>query len=201
MSAKFLFEEAFDAPRANRPKAEKPVHTDSALAAARAEGFAEGHAAGLDEGRNEQIARLADTVGLIGQTMQELAATQHDALATMRREAVRLTLAIAARLAPVLVARAPLAELEALIAECLKDVGGEPRVVVRVAMPLVDELSARVEALKRSAAFAGEVIVLGEDDIAPGDCRVEWADGGAERDLGTLVRAIEERVNRAAALL
>lgn len=201
MSAKFLFEDAFDAPRANRPKAEKPVHTDSALAAARAEGFAEGQAVGLDEGRNEQNARLADTVGLIGETMRGLAATQHEALAATRREAARLALAIAARLAPVLVARVPLAELEALIAECLKDVGGEPRVVVRVAMPLVDELCARIETLKRSAAFAGEVIVLGEDNIAPGDCRVEWADGGAERDLGALVRTIEERVNRAAALL
>lgn len=201
MSSKFLFENAFDVPRAPRPKVEKPAHTDSALNQARAEAYAEGHAAGLEQGRTDQLARLADAAERVAEAMRGLEATQHQALVETRRGAAELALAIAARLAPVLIARAPLAELEALIAECLKDVGHEPRVVVRVAAALVDGLSERIDGLKRSAAFAGAVIVLGEDDIPLGDCRVEWADGGAERDLGGLIRAIEERVNRAAALL
>jgi len=201
MSSKFLFETAFDAPRTPRPKVEKPVHTDSALNQARAEAFAEGQAAGLEQGHTDQLARLADAVERIGMAMRELGASQHAALADTRRGAAELALAIAARLAPVLIARAPLAELEALVAACLKDVGHEPRVVVRVAAPLVDGLSERIDELKRAAAFAGEVIVLGEETMPPGDCRVEWADGGAERDLGGLIRAIEERVSRAAVLL
>jgi flagellar assembly protein FliH len=200
MGAKFLFETNFDRPQPKQ-KVEKPVHTESALARVREEAFAEGVNTGLEQGRNEQTARLAAAVECIGAAMAGLGATQAQAMVETRQAAAGLALAIASRLAPVLVARAPLAELEVLIADCLVDLTSEPRVVVRVAPELVDELGERIGALQQSAAFPGQVIVLGDENVASGDGRVEWADGGAERDLGGLIRAIEERVNRAAALL
>jgi flagellar assembly protein FliH len=201
MGSKFLFETNFDRRSAPKPKAEKPVHTETALAQVREDAFAEGANAGLEQGRNEQTARLAEAVERISEAMVGLGATQTQAMTETRQAAANLALAIAARLAPMLVARAPLVELEVLIADCLADLTSEPRVVVRVASDLVEALSERIDALKQSAAFPGQVIVLGDEGMAPGDGRVEWADGGAERDLGGLIRAIEERVNRAAALL
>jgi flagellar assembly protein FliH len=38
--------------------------------------------------------------------------------------------------------------------------------------------------------------VLAEPDIAPGDCRIEWADGGINRDRGTAEAAIADAVGR-----
>jgi flagellar assembly protein FliH len=199
MAAKFLFDTTFDKPAP--AKAEKPVHTEAALAAAREAAFAEGAAVGLEQGRNEQAARLAEAVERVVESMGGLGASQQQAMTEVRQSAAQLALAIAARLAPVLVARQPLAEIEALIAECLADLASEPRVVIRVAHDLVEPLSERIDALQQQAAFPGQVIVLGDEMMPVGDGRVEWADGGAERDLGRLIRAIEERVNRAAALL
>jgi flagellar assembly protein FliH len=199
MAAKFLFDTTFDKPAP--AKAEKAVHTEAALARVREQAFAEGAAAGLEQGRNEQVARLAEAVEQIVAAMGELGATQQQAMVEVRQSAAQLALAIAARLAPNLMARQPMVEIEALVADCLADLASEPRVVVRVAEALVDPLSERIEALKQQAAFPGQVIVLGDEAMPVGDGRVEWADGGAERDLGGLIRAIEERVNRAAALL
>ncbi len=38
--------------------------------------------------------------------------------------------------------------------------------------------------------------MLGEADVAPGDCRIEWADGGLVRDRAATEQAITEAVER-----
>ncbi len=38
--------------------------------------------------------------------------------------------------------------------------------------------------------------MLAEPDIAPGDCRIEWADGGVKRDRAATEAAIAEAVAR-----
>jgi flagellar assembly protein FliH len=37
---------------------------------------------------------------------------------------------------------------------------------------------------------------MAEPDIEPGDCRIEWADGGLKRDRLATERAIAEAVER-----
>ena len=37
---------------------------------------------------------------------------------------------------------------------------------------------------------------MAEADIAPGDCRIEWADGGLKRDRAATETAIAEAVGR-----
>jgi flagellar assembly protein FliH len=38
--------------------------------------------------------------------------------------------------------------------------------------------------------------VIGENEIAPGDCRIEWADGGIVRERAATEAAIGEAVAR-----
>ena len=44
--------------------------------------------------------------------------------------------------------------------------------------------------------FDGRLIVLAETGLAPGDCRIEWADGGLTRDRAATAAAIGEAVTR-----
>jgi flagellar assembly protein FliH len=39
-------------------------------------------------------------------------------------------------------------------------------------------------------------VVMAEPEIEPGDCRIEWADGGLKRDRAATERAISEAVER-----
>ena len=46
------------------------------------------------------------------------------------------------------------------------------------------------------SGFEGRLVVLGEPGIALGDCRIEWADGGVNRDTAAAEAAIGEAVAR-----
>ena len=50
--------------------------------------------------------------------------------------------------------------------------------------------------IARSRGFAGRVVVVAEPEIATGDCRIEWADGGVVRDTAKTDRAIAEAIGR-----
>ena len=81
---------------------------------------------------------------------------------------------------------------------------GEPTASVswsstpHIAVRINDALYApRRKSSKKSCAsrgFEGRLVVLAERDIAPGDCRIEWADGGVNRDSAAAEAAISEAV-------
>jgi len=48
----------------------------------------------------------------------------------------------------------------------------------------------------RLHGFEGRLILLAEPGMAPGDCRIEWADGGLVRDRAATEAAIGEAVSR-----
>ena len=192
---KFLFDTAFAA-KAEREQKPKPQFTEEDLVAARGEGQQAGFQMGRESALREVERRAADALEAVAAGLVGIDAAQARAVAELRAEAARVALAIAGRLAPELIARQPLAEVEAVIVECLAQLPTEPRVVVRVAEGLVEALTGRIDELARRVGFSGAVVLLGEPVMAPGDARVEWADGGAERDLGRILRAIEEAVGR-----
>jgi flagellar assembly protein FliH len=67
-------------------------------------------------------------------------------------------------------------------------------VVIRVRESDVEALKERVDPIVAEKGFEGRLVFLGEADIAAGDCRIEWADGGIVRDR----KAIEKQVDQAA---
>ena len=88
-------------------------------------------------------------------------------------------------------ARQPTAEIEALVAECLRSSRGCRTWSSAVNDALADRARAARQARPRRG-FAGRLVVIGDPDIALGDCRIEWADGGLIRDRATIEAAIDE---------
>jgi flagellar assembly protein FliH len=83
-----------------------------------------------------------------------------------------------------------------LVADCLHKLHREPRLVVRVAPNLAEALRTDIDALCAEHGFAGRVVILAEDALAGADCRIEWADGGIERDLAKTFADIEQSAER-----
>ncbi len=48
----------------------------------------------------------------------------------------------------------------------------------------------KLDEIMRAKSFEGRLVVLAEPDIALGDCRIEWADGGINRDRAAADAAI-----------
>jgi flagellar assembly protein FliH len=68
--------------------------------------------------------------------------------------------------------------------------------VLRVNDALVEPVDALMRRMARERGFEGRLVILGEPDLAPGDVRLEWADGGIVRDQARIERAVGDALRR-----
>ena len=105
-------------------------------------------------------------------------------------------MAVARKLAPALIACEPFAEISALASSCFRELIASPHIAVRVNDELYAATREKLDAIARARGFEGRLVVLAQEDIALGDCRIEWADGGVNRDNAAAEAAIGEAVAR-----
>ncbi len=196
---KFLFDMPFEVPEddAFGPDGQ-PVRKD--LEAAREEGFAAGKQAGADEIRRSLEQQMVHALDAVSQQLVALCQAQIDAVDRQARETVETATVIVRKLFPKLANSHGLAEIEALVRECLERLREEPRIVIRVADQLLDEIESRIGALAARCGFDGKFVFLAQEEMEPSDVRIEWADGGAERDSKHLWRTIDEVINQMAGI-
>lgn len=172
--------------------------TESAMAAmladARAAGFAEGFAAGEDGVNAKAAKQLSAAAASLADRVAAFAAAHDDLKKTTLRDAVELAASIARKLAASLVAAQPQAEIDMLIAECLGGLDGVPHLVIRCHTDLADAVRQIATDRIHTSGFTGRLVVLGDPDIALGDCRLEWADGGLVRDQAAIAAEIDKRI-------
>jgi flagellar assembly protein FliH len=194
-AAKFQFDVDFG----SSVPAEKPVSlADHAIALGEAEskGFRDGFAQAEKEAVAQAERRTAQAYEQIGATLSRLAGGLAEIEKRLEAEAVEVALAVGRKLSHELVGREPFAEIAALASDCFRQLATSPHVVVRVNDALLDTARTRLEEIARMRGFEGRLVVIAEPEIALGDCRIEWADGGVTRDHDAIMTAITEAVSR-----
>ena len=195
--AKFLFNADFapgPANPADRPIA--PAEHAAKLAEAEANGFRKGFAAAEAEASADARRRMTVALERIAAATEMLAKSFTVIEARLEAETVEVAVAVGRKLASALIARESLAEITALATECFKQLITTPHVVVRVNDALHQFARERIDEIARNRGFEGRLVVLAEPEIAAGDCRIEWADGGLTRDHAATDAAITELVGR-----
>jgi flagellar assembly protein FliH len=178
VQSKFLFDSDFGA--ATPPKITMAAH-ETAVAEAEARGYRNGLSAAEAQMRTEAERRSATALERISLTLNGL---------------VQKFSAIERKLAPALLAREPLAEIAQLATNCFAELRHVPHIAVRVNAQdhtIAQDLLTKIAAAQ---GFEGRLIVMGDDKVAPGDCRLEWADGGVVRDSAATAGLIDEAVQR-----
>lgn len=193
--AKFMFDVDFAAGSDPARRMITPAVHEAALAEASAAAYRDGAGAAVAEAERRTAAALERVADVLEGLAGKLAAVE----ARLEAEAVEVALAVARKLAPELIAREPFAEIAALARGCFAHLVTAPHVVVRVSEALHAHACEQLEQAARMNGFEGRLVVLAEPEIAPGDCRIEWADGGVVRDRAATEAAILEAVNRYAA--
>jgi flagellar assembly protein FliH len=166
-----------------------------AAAAARQDGFTAGKA----EAEDEFTAQLARAMEQVAMALELLRSDLDGIQAQASDEALRIGHGVAVRLAGRLMDDAPLALIEDTARRIFEDLRGQPHVAVRVADGLLEAARERMQAVAREKGFEGRLIVMGEPEIAAGDVRIEWADGGIVRDRAAAELRMSEAVARALA--
>lgn len=193
---KFLFETEFG-DRKPEPVPSIPLaEHEAALVLAEARGAERGRAEATAAGIAEAERRVEQGLARIEQGLARLAAALPRIEARLEAEAVDVAVAVARKLAAELVAREPVGAIGTLVASCLGELRGVPHVVVRVHDSLLDSAKARIDSIAAETGFSGRVVMIAEPDIAPGDARIEWADGGLVRDTASAADKIDELVRR-----
>jgi flagellar assembly protein FliH len=193
--AKFLFDVDF-APGAEQVPTitlgEHEMKLAEVETAAHRRGYAEAqNDAAVAAGRRiaEALERIATS---FGQATTELRTIE----ARLESEAVEVAVAVARKLASALIGREPFAEIAALASGCFRELVASPHIVIRVNDALYAEAREKLDDIARAHGFEGRLVVLGEPSVAMSDCRIEWADGGINRDIAATDTAIGEAVAR-----
>ena len=193
--AKYLFELDFAA--GNRPANSVALaEHKTQLAEAETRGYANGFAAAHAEAQSDTARRLSAALERVSQELTTI--TQGLALVEGRleAEAVEVASAVARKLAPELLQREPLAEITALVSDCLRHLTAAPHVVIRVSEGIYAQAREKLESIASSLGFAGRLVVMAEAGMMNDDCRVEWADGGLVRNRAQMDSVIADTVGR-----
>jgi flagellar assembly protein FliH len=82
------------------------------------------------------------------------------------------------------------------VSDCFSHLVSTPHLVVRINDSLYEAAHERIEQLAKRSGFEGRLVILAEPEIATGDCRIEWADGGVVLERAAIEAKISEFVGR-----
>jgi flagellar assembly protein FliH len=194
----FTFDHSFDsaAMEAEAEKKTAPAFSEADMAAAKEaafqQGLVEGRAAAAKEVNEQQAIMLQHMEKLLGHLAGDLLKT----FSEQRQAATDIALTIARQLVPEYVKKHGLQELTSAVEHCVVEMIHEPRLVLRVPDAQFDFMSKEVAGMAERLGYAGKMIVLADNTLGEHDCRIEWPDGGMEKNMSFTWSEIERQVSR-----
>src|SRR5258706_10351009 len=191
-----LSDRDFSAPDKTRERPATPSEIAQKIAAAEARAYRDGYDAAQREARAESDRRTALALEQISVAIKGIATRFSGVETRMETEAVDVAVAVARKLCNELISGEPLAEITALVSDCFSHLVSTPHLVVRINDSLYDLAREKIERQAAQSGFEGRLVILAEPDIATGDCRIEWADGGVLLERAAIEAQINELVGR-----
>ncbi len=172
---------------------EEPLATfnEVQLSQARQESFQLGYDQGLLDAKKSIEKQLIDLIERMALKLRHLIEEEEKRATIAQELALRTTVASLKKIWPQFMTALGAETVEETIRHALEMNSQETRVVVRVHDTLLDAVVASLPQLQEQQAFAGKIIVLADDNVMVGDCKVEWADGGLERLSRTLSQQLD----------
>ena len=164
------------------------------LEAAREEGYVQGHTAALEEAETAREHYIAEAMTLIGQGVDNLGVQQTQAYDQLANDAMRLVYAIVKRLLPPVAQNHAAETIGEFVKQVLPLAISEPKLVVRAHSMITADLESRLQDIGDRAGFRGTFAVVPDYELQPGDCRIEWDGGGAERNEARIWREMRAQI-------
>ncbi len=158
---------------------------------AREESFKLGEQAATDKIRAEHNERELQMTELLAQQLNALLQKEQQRELSKNLDTTRLTLSIVKKLMPQFAKKYNEDEIIALVKQACHDRADEPRLVVTVHDEILEKFRDKIDDIAKAGGYQGQVIMIADENISLYDCRIEWADGGIEKDFEQLFGAIE----------
>src|SRR5579859_5375967 len=174
-----------------------PTFSEEDLTLAREQAFEQGRQTGLQEAAQSLEQMVGMAMATAAHHLQAIGAAQAADAESLAQEAAAVAVAIVRKLHPEFARRYGVQEIESAVSDCLAHLERLPKVTIKVAPALLDAVKEKDKGLAAQVHFDGKLAVVGEASLTLGDCRVEWGDGGAERDQSRVWAQIDQAVEAA----
>ncbi|MEE8394002.1 MAG: FliH/SctL family protein [Rhodospirillales bacterium] len=173
-----------------------PTFSEEQMAAAREESFAAGKEKGINETAASIEQKAMETLGVVESRLENIFQIQEEANAALTRDGLRVAATVVRRIFPNLNQEHAQKEVDELISTAMGMLTEEPRVVINVNEQMHAPLAERIRTLVGGKGFEGKLTLTPDPAMAPGDCKIEWGSGSAERDIDALWREIDAIIER-----
>lgn len=138
----------------------------------------------------------ADDVATLVKSATALLSARDASAQKMEREACELAFTIGTYLAETALAKAPFAEIEAMLKETMDVLSDTPHLVLYLPLQTADDIKPQLTRLLDESGFSGRLIIKAEREFANSDVRLEWSEGQLVRDLEAAKAALREKINQ-----
>ena len=193
---KFTFDTAFGTRSEGDKLADnQPVITQADVDAARTQGFIQGREDGLNEIDSQAQIDFKNSMNQISSKLESLISAQAVSHQNAYENAQKFSILIAKKIAKAALNQYPTLQIQSLIEDCLSHISNLPHLVIRVNKDTSQLTKDELQPIIDHKGFDGKLIILGEEDIAVGDCMIEWADGGVAHNTKTIITRIDDILN------
>lgn len=174
-----------------------PTYSEEELTLARDQAFDAGRQAGVQEAEATTERRVALALEALAARLAAIVAEQAAANDALLKDCIALTAAVTRKLLPEWSRRQGTSEIEAVVHQCLTQIDKDTRVTVRLHPDEMETVREQARQIADNTSFDGKLVFTADPRVGPGDCRVDWGDGGAERDQARLTAEIDAVIDRA----
>lgn len=164
----------------------KPTFSQEDMEKERQTAYQNGFAAGAQEAKAAQDANMEILLKNIDCQVAQVSSESTDFWGHQLSQLQRIALMITKKILPAYTEKNGLDEIEAVVTKVMTEMSQEPRLVFRVPESQFDDAKKQIDTIAAQAAYAGTLVILGDKELGISECRIEWADGGIERDLKKL---------------
>ncbi len=174
----------------------EPTFTESEVEKIKLENIAYGKKIGLEEASKTREEALLASLNHAESLLKELILAEDKREKEKNREVINLSLKIIQKLFPKLLEQNNIDEIENMVLSAIANRQEEARIVITVHEDILDLLKDRIDNISNKAGFQGKIILIANSDMLKSDCRVEWANGGAERNCEAILSVIENILSK-----
>lgn len=167
-----------------------PSFSEAELEQVRTASYAHGKKDGLAEAEAARDKRVADLLHTISRDMKTLFSSETARYVRYEEEAVSLAIAVFRKLFPALNETHGLDEIERAIAAVLERRRDDHEIIIEIHPDYSDSIRDRLQ----QSRSVGKITVKSNETLGPGDCRMHWNNGGAERSATALAEEIHKKL-------
>ncbi len=183
------------------PPPPPPVFSEDDVKAAERDSYQKGFLDGVVEGKKQAENIQADLNRALSDSVQGW--VEHYApLFTLYREMLaaqagmlpQLAYGIAKKVAGNALTENAAAQVEEICLRCIQTMCHEPKLIITIHESLKPLLEEKINAATKTVQASSEIKVIGDPNIAPPNCRIEWKNGAMVRDTDALWQQVEQVV-------